>query len=224
MSSTNTLSDLRAIILDACDLTSWAAITNAYLDRWINSALRKVHGIVLDADDDLLTKVHKIYFATDKANYKLPSDFYRLRKVLWTDESGNFYPLRRFSLDNVHRYNPEAINTYYNQSLRYRLEGDEIWFAPDPQVDGRLDLHYVGSPQTLVNATDRLPAWFRPDWEDFIVAFCCIKCLAKEESDTTEWQQSMMMERMEIINAVARREENNPVMVQHINIYQDENW
>jgi hypothetical protein len=88
---TVTLSQLREAVRDRSDTTNSARVTNTKLDRAINSSIRRLHSMLVQASDDDYTTRAAIITDADGAVAVLPNDFLSLRSIGWASEDTGAY-------------------------------------------------------------------------------------------------------------------------------------
>lgn len=137
--------------------------------------------------------------------YQLPADFKALLGVdiaLNGQDPNSWITLRQFEFAQRNLFNYPNIFTFYGvTNLRYRLMGNQLMIIPAPSSGLTFRIWYVPRPSQLIADTDTVDAV--SGWEEYLVTDCCIKALAKEESDVTVYaaQKLLLMKRIEEASA-----------------------
>lgn len=133
--------------------------------------------------------------------YPLPADFKALLGVevaLNQGDPNSWITLRQFEFAQRNLWNYPNVYTFYGvTNIRYRLNGNNLMIVPAQQGGQTIRIWYVPRPSQLINDTDTVDAI--AGWEEYIVADCCIKALAKEESDVSIFgaQKMALLKRIE---------------------------
>lgn len=147
--------------------------------------------------------------------YPLPLDFKALLGVevaLNPNDPNSWISLRQFEFVQRNLYNYPNIYTFYGiTNLRYRLNGNNLYIVPNPQGGQTIRIWYVPRPNQLINDTDTVDAV--AGWEEYIVADCCIKALAKEETDVSVFAAQKMALLKRIEEAAENRNIGDPQRV-----------
>lgn len=158
-------------------------ISDAELDRCINSALRRLY------DKLILTRGDSYYADTDSQNtvastatYALPADFYQLLGVMLYDGS------RAVDLGRFEHHDRATLLTAETAgagsamgNIRYRLQGGSIELRPKPEAVWLLTLQYIPAFSDLVNPADTFDGV--NGWEEWACYTAAIDLLNREESD-----------------------------------------
>jgi hypothetical protein len=82
-------------------------------------------------------------------------------------------------------------------NINYRLIGNNVEIVPDDHAPGTYRFWYIPSYTTLALDADTVDGV--NGWEEYIIVDACIKCLEKEESDTSvfERQKAKLEQRIE---------------------------
>lgn len=196
-----------SIIEDAkqrCDQVNRNFITSSVWLKWANDAYRELYDLLLSAYGEDYYVTSTALNVTNGTSVALPSDFYKLRGL--DDSSG--IPLRPY---NFNERNSRSLGTRrYNGSLvRYRLQGNSLYFTPSSNANGSYTLWYVPLPASFSQESDNTIDGIN-GFELFIVHDLCINAAIKEETDPTPFQ----MKKQEIkdrIEAMAKnRDLSNP--------------
>lgn len=118
------------------------------------------------------------------------------------------------------RYSIPNMQAFYGlTNLRYRLQGNNVWFTPTPAGGQTIRLWYVPRLSSLVNLTDTCDGV--SGWTEYIIVDAATKCMQKEESDVSVLmaQKAALIARIEA--AAENRDAGNPQVVSDT---QSQNW
>lgn len=211
-----TLEDLKAIILDQADMTGSSFISDERLQYWVNAELRELYDLLVGTFSDYFIKRYQATFGTDiTSNFDrvpLPDDFFKLAKVFYlpTGSTDDMYTASRIQLEEIPRYQNHQDTRY---TIRYYISNGILGFVPDPGSGDAIDMWYVPEIPWLRNPSDTVHLSVPVGWEDFVVAGCVARCLAKEESDPSFWLQRKAYLRQHIIDMAEERDEGQPARV-----------
>jgi hypothetical protein len=95
--------------------------------------------------------------------------------------------------------------------MRYRLNGNNLWLTPIPTAGQLMQLWYVPSMTQLAADNDTLST--PSGWDEYVIIDAAIKCLQKEESDTSVLMNQKMAIIQRIEAAAENRDAGNPQTV-----------
>jgi len=182
-----TLNQLRDQVMDRVEFVTASNgdgfVSRSELDGYINAAASELHDVLVVRYEDHLTSPFPTTFSlTGSAyTYLLPSNFFKLRGVDWSD-GGTWVPLRRFQHEERGRWMPGGGGLYLERERRFTIMGSYLKFAPEDDCAGTYRFHYVPRWTPLSASAEPLPSVME-QWAEYIVVDAGIKCLAKEESD-----------------------------------------
>jgi hypothetical protein len=170
-------------------------VTDAEWNSYIASSYKELYDLLVSAYGNDYYVATPVTFTTDGTSdtYPLPdgtlysgaSAFYKLLGVDLQTQSGQIWQtLKPFNFAERNRYAPYGVNSLYrNSAMKYRLEGNSIWFTPLPQAGLTIKLWYIPQPSTLSLDTDTFDGI--SGWEEYVIIDAAIKALQKEESDVS---------------------------------------
>jgi hypothetical protein len=209
--ATRTLLQLRAEVRQRANMENSLFVTDSELDRYINLSLSELYDI-------LVSKYGQDYFMTSYDfsttagvdSYALPTDLYKLAGVDMKLDPVRFIRLKRFEFAERNRV--DYAMTLREIDLKYRLRGEYILFSPIGNMSGRqIRLWYIPKPTLLVNTTDTVEGY--NGWEEHAIITAAIKCLGKEESDTSTLQVELAKITTRIESMAAARDTQSPMRV-----------
>lgn len=210
MSTTMTLAELRNAVRDRADMKnqsgdySNAFITDSVLNGFINQSYFELYDLLVGAYGENYSVASPYFINTDGVNqfFNLPADFYKLLGVdvqVTSPVSNNaFWTLKEFSFAERNKYAVPNTQLYFGiTNLRYRIQGDQLWLNPLPQVNQTVRLFYIPRMVTLALDTDTVQGV--SGWTEYIIVDAAIKCLQKEESDVSVFmaQKQALLARIE---------------------------
>lgn len=197
--ATSTLLAVRTTIRQRCDMVNSQFITDAEFNGYINASYFELYDLLVEAygDDYFSAQPADPYVLTTDGTSEVfglpngtsafltPKGFTALAfyKMLAVDLniSGDWKPLSKFAIGDRDRGGNTGGFYKRFQGLRYRLQGNFIWFRPLPQAAKQVRLLYVPRLTPLVADSDVIDGV--SGWEEYVVLDCIIKAKLKEESD-----------------------------------------
>jgi hypothetical protein len=224
-----TLADLMTLARQESDTENDPNISDSELTNYINQSRFELYDMLITRfGDDYYTATATI--ATDGVNqlFPLPNGslyndapaYYKglLVEVLALGAAGSnpaqpsWVSLIPFQLREKNKFN--LIN--YSLAVgylfpRYRLQGSNLMFTPLPTGGLTIQLWYAPRLLPLVNDTDVAEDW--SGWLEYVVVDAAIKCVRKQERDTTDLKQAKEALRQRIEYAAANRNIGDPAVV-----------
>lgn len=225
MATTLTLAELRTATRQRADMVNSQFVTDAELNSYINQSYFELYDLLVSKFGDNYYVAPPYTFQTDGTNfqYALPTSppVYKLLGVdlqLGNNES-SYVTIRPFEMIDRNRYAVPNFQSFYGlTNLRYRLNGDNIWFTPIPAANQTIRLWYVPRMTTLLSDTDTVDGV--SGWTEYIICDAAMKCMQKEESDVSVLmaQKQMLIQRIEAM--AEARDAGSPAKVSD-NLYAD---
>lgn len=188
-------------------------VTGGELDRYINEAAKEFYDLLLAAyGEDYFYASTLTTTVANVATVVLPSNFYKLLGVDATP-AGAAHPiaLERFNW-NERNQRPTLIGwDWLSAEPRYRLRGDLLWLMPTPDAAYPITVHYVPTLADINDTTNQLDGI--NGWDEFVVLRAAIKCLAKEESDTSALMAELGAAKDRIVSMAPPRDIDKPLRV-----------
>lgn len=200
--STVSLSTLRTRVRETADMEKSKFVSDATLNRFINASAARFH--------DMVTKAYEDYFLADPVSFTLASgeyqqtlatDFYKLVGVDYF-LGGSWVEVNKFNFHKRNITSANIVNRVYHPSIRYRLMGSKLVFAPMDDAAGTYRYWYNPLYTPMTSDTDTIDGY--NGWDEWVVVDSAIKCLRKEESDTSE----LVLERKELETAIFESAQN----------------
>jgi hypothetical protein len=159
------------------------------LISYINSSYTDLYDLLVGAyGNDYYAKESDFSTIGATKRYSLPDDFYKLLGVDLLLGFNQTLTLKPYQLNERARYQQ---GTYWSALVgqfgpKYRLNANEIEFAPVPDGAYSIRLLYVPSCPRLENGEDELNGV--NGWEEYIAVDVAMKMLEKEDTDVTTLQ------------------------------------
>ncbi len=230
MSGTATLLQLRTTVRERCDMTNASGVytnsfvTDSELNQYINNSYFELYDLLVQKYGDDYYVASPYQFTTDGSSqlYALPADFYKLLGVdlSLSNSPNSWITIRPFMFPNRNDYSVPNFASFYGvTNLRYRLQGANLWLNPIPTGGQNMQIWYV--PRMTELAADGDVCDGVSGWTEYIIVDAAIKCLAKEESDTSVFmaQKQGLIQRIEA--AAENRDAGNPQTVCDVRRYDD---
>jgi len=134
------LNSIRTNVRRRADMENSQFVSDAEVDDYVNHAWNELYDIIIqNYEEDYFLKNSDITLVSDTESYDLPSDFYKARGVDY--KNGNDYM-------PIHRYN-FSERSRSASSLKYRIQGEKIFFSPTPTSSDTIRIWYIPNPRLL---------------------------------------------------------------------------
>lgn len=198
-----TLGNMRLEAQQRCNFENKPFITTQEWNSMISQSRKELYDIIIQKfGNDYYLKTPYTYTTSQNLQfYPLPDDFYKLLGVevaLNPGDPSSWVTLKKFEFIQRNLWNYPNVYTFYGiTNLRYRLEDNNLYIVPIPTGGETLRIWYAPRPDQLINDTDIVDGV--SGWEEYIIVDCCIKALAKEESDVSIFagQKQALLKRIE---------------------------
>lgn len=196
-----------------CDQVNRNFITPATWLKWASSAYKELYDLLLSAYGEDYYMTSTTLTVTSGNSVSLPATFYKLRGL--EDSSG--CPLRPYNF-NERNSQRRSITRFNGSRVRYRIQGNSIYFTPNDQAVGSYTLWYVPLAVAFTTTSDTVDGI--NGWEDFIVHDMCINAAIKEETDPTPFQMKKAEIKERIQDMAHNRDLSNPGRI--IDVYAED--
>jgi hypothetical protein len=196
MATTMSLAELRTAARQRADMLNQsgdytnAFITDTELNSYVNQSYFELYDLLVGAYGENYYVSSPFYIVTDGVNqfFNLPTDFY---KALGVDvqvsspvANNAWWTLKEFSFAERNKYAVPNTQLYFGiTNLRYRIQGDQLWLNPLPQINQTIRIFYIPRMTTLASDTDTVQGV--SGWTEYIIVDAAIKMMQKEESDVS---------------------------------------
>ncbi len=210
MPATVTLTALKNRALRRADMVSSHFVdttAGGELETYIQDAARELYDIIVKAyGEDYYYATSTVNTVANTATIAVPTNFYKLLGVDTTCPGATDpVALQPFNWNerNIDVHGGWAVTT-----PRYRLRANTIWFWPTPEAIYPVTIHYVPTMTAVddgANVFDGINGW-----DEYIVLSTAIKCLAREESDTSQLEGELARCRQRIEDMAPPRDIGKP--------------
>ncbi len=206
------LTILRSMTRQRSDQENSLFVGNDELDRYIQDSYAELYALLAGKNQDYyVAEPYEFTLASAVSSTALPDDFYKLLGVDVSLGGGRWKELDPFN------FNERNATTRFSrgQARRlYRTLGDSLHIVPAESAAGDYRLWYV--PTCPVLATTLALDATSDKWRDYIVIDAAIKCLGKEESDTTTHERAKINLIKRIEDEAASRDVGRSARVQDV--------
>lgn len=210
MATTMTLLELRTAARQRSDMVNSEFISDAEFNSYINQSYFELYDLLISRYGDNYAVATPYVFTTDGTNelFDLPADFYKLLGVdlnltMGGANNDSWVTVKPFNFIDRNRYSVPNFQSFYGvTNLRYRINGDQMWFTPIPQGGQYIRMWYVPTLTTLAADGDLCQGI--SGWTEYIICDAAMKALQKEESDVSV----LMAEKAALIARIEAMAEN----------------
>lgn len=206
MASTVTLLELRTQVRERADMVGSNFVSDSELTGYINASITELYDLlVLNYGEDYFTNPTPINVAVVAGTdtYALATSVYKIAGVDVL-VNGFWGSVRKYAMGNRNR----GQSASDLKDVRYRLIGNSLRFTPSPTADHSVRIWEVSKPTKLVDDADTFDGI--AGWEEFVIVDAAIKCLAKEESDTSDLVRAKATQTARIERVSAQRDIGEP--------------
>jgi hypothetical protein len=217
MTLTVTLSDLQTAVRSRADMIGSKFVTDPELVVFINSSMQTFYDMLIDAIEDYNVSTSNFTLTSSDNGVKaLPTDFYKLRGLDDITDTDNPRTVRKFNWNERNEFSLRQIALVYDthSDVMYRINGSNLIFEPPANAAKPYKLWYYPLPTLLVNPGDTFDSI--NGWHEFVVLDAAIKCLDKEESDSSSLKQERQMHIQRINNMKQSRDEGLPEKISRV--------
>ncbi len=212
MAWTRTVAQLTADIRARADMETDDGedefVTDSMILTWINLAITELIEIIVAETEELLgvpgigvTTSDTETTTQDVDLYDLEDDVFKLVGVDGSNDGVNWHTCDRFPFSER--------NQVVGRTIRYALVGDQIMFRPVPT--GSLSFRYFYLPTFEPLEEDDDTFDFVHGWDDWVACRVAIRCLDKEEGDTSSKERDLKSIRQRILDGCKVRDRSGPV-------------
>ena len=204
MAQNVTLAYLKEQVRARADQQNSQFISDAELTDYINGSASSLYDMLVKAAEDYYVVSQVVPIVQGTNEYTLPTNFYKVLGVDYTVNSKPV-PMSRFNFRDRHLYNyldarPEIV--------RYATWGNSVVFRPQAPQIANFTIWYVPAITKMVLDTDTIDGV--NGWEEYIILDAAIKCMVKEESDTTALMTQLALVKERITTMSKDRDQGEP--------------
>lgn len=177
-------------------------VSDSDLNGWINESIANLQAFIISLDEDYYLSSTSVSILSGTSQYALPADFYKPKGIDYT-EGGALCSIPKFGWSDRN-----AISTSNLASTRYRVQGSNLMFVPEPTFNKDVTFWYIPAPQLLSSDTDVFDG--QAGWEEWVVLDVGIKFRSLEQEDAKlELTQKASIER-KITSQITPRDTDAP--------------
>ena len=215
-----TRSEIRTRVLDRVNMASSSFVTETELNTEIDQSAKELWDkLIIARGQDYLVNYGGFSTVNGTGGYSLETDFYQMLAVQVT-YNGDQYPLKKFTWQDEWKYFGSRIVGVTPPQWRWRTNSyvastpflDRIEIRPIPTTVNAITYMYI--PNVISYTSGGAEPTTTYNWvngfEDYMVARVARYCLAKEESDTSFWDQEILRIEARIQTMAGQRDAGDP--------------
>lgn len=180
------LSSLRSSVQLRYDLPAFSTTTKpttAQVNTLINQSVQRLAALLISSfGDDYFTTTASTPTVANTSTTTLPSDFYKLRSLIWLRSTDDPVEIKRASLNDYEQDSLLAARTWSDTWPTYRFQGaSTVRWLPTPNAVYTVTCTYVQTPAILSSDGDDVDVG--PGWEEWIVQDVCVRIAQTFEED-----------------------------------------
>lgn len=235
MARLRTLTQLIADVRQRADIENSTHISDTEITRYINQGAVGLHAMIVDQNEDEfaadvsivgtagMTQAYIIDPGGPIEPGSAPLSVYKVLAVDRIETDGTSCPMRRFTLQERAILESTSWPSTSRRSL-YRLRGmNQILFAPALSADCTVRVTYIPAMTDLDGSTNTFYDG-RDGWEEWVTLDAAIRCLIKEESDTSDLVRERAMVEARLVKQMATRDQHEPHRMTDVRPYIVEKW
>lgn len=197
-------------------------VTDTEIISYLDRSYRDLYNLIVTSHDDYFVTSGNISITTATDTYSLASDFYKLLGVDINRGTGNIFTLRPFSFNERNRGQNVASRLSSSEIYRYILYQSSLKFIPFPTQADTAVVWYVPVPTAITLSSQSIDGV--NGWDEYVSTDAAIKCVAKEESDTSALMAHKAELKADIVSNLAGRDEGMPRSVQDLDALSSSQW
>lgn len=230
MPRTRTLTQLIADVRERADIENSTHISDTEITRYVNQGIAQLHAMIVDQnEDEFAVEVTKSVASGDASMFIVgtggdtpPASVYKVLAVDRIATDGTSCPVRRFTLQERALLDSAGANGSPFRSM-YRLRGlNTVLFSPPIDTATSIRVTYIEASADLKNPGDYYDG--RDGWEEWVTLDAAIRCLIKEESDTSDLVRERAMVEQRITKQMATRDQAEPHRMRDVAPWIVEKW
>lgn len=187
-----TLETMIANVRERSDMENTNFVSDAELTKRINESASELYDLLVRTNEDYYTITEEFHVSNGANEFDLTdleSEFYKLRGVDWSPDGGTTWMrVRPYQFLERDRYLTPRISSRY-APVRYRIVKKSLIFLPKDSAAGHYRVWFVPTFTALEDDADTFDGV--NGWDEFITLKTALKCINKEESDTTALSQEL---------------------------------
>lgn len=198
-----TLESLRDQARQRADMVNSEFCSDVEINQYINNSITELYDLLVSVNEDYYVTSGTVSLVNGTDSYSLPADFYKLLGVD-VDYNGQQIAIKPFMFAERSRMQTALSGAPF----RYRLQGSNIKFIPEPDTSYTVTLWYV--PRFTALSADASTFDGINGWEEYVIVDAAIKMLQKEESDVSILMAQKEALRGRINTMAANRDSGEP--------------
>lgn len=204
------VTNLITYVRQRADIEESKFITDDEILGYLNHSYQKLYDILVKTYEDYYVEDTEVTLVGGTSSYVLPTNFY---KCLGVDlhTSGQKVTLKPFNFGERNKFQTNSYEYY-----QYKVQGGQIKFIPMPTGSGTVTVWFVPVAPTLtmVSSIDSINGY-----DEFVIVDAAIKCLQKEESDTTALQLEKQEAVSRIQSSASNRDAGEPKTITDVDAW-----
>lgn len=217
-----TLAEMKTQVRQRADMEKSTFIKDDELKNYINGSYAELYDILVSRFEDYYSQVSPFTLTSVSNSQSVPADLYKVRGVDFQLTSTDWVTLRRWNFDERNRIARTTTRALRGIADRqYRVMGKNLTILPVDKAPGNYQLWYIPRFTPLNLDTDVLGDVL--DFAEYIIVDAAIKCLIKEESDTSVLlaiKQGLIAR----IQAMASNRDTQPERISDVSGYVDDGF
>lgn len=217
---TVTRDELVTRIRDRANMPYGGFVSDTELETEVDQAVKELWDkLIIARGQDYLVNYGSITTVNNDPNYALEDDFYQMLAV-YVSYNGEEYPLGKFTWQDEWKYLGNRAKGILPPQWKWRTNAylntntPQDWLEIRPIPTGAYSITYTYIPTvwhyTSGGAESTTTYNGINGYEDYVVARVVRYCLAKEESDTSFWDQELMRIEARIQTMAGLRDHGEP--------------
>jgi hypothetical protein len=222
-----TLTQLRTKVRQRADMENTAFVSDSEVNDAINLAARSLFAALIQAYGEghfESTTTFSTVAGTYSYSSALPSDFYRMLGMTAV-VSGEEIDIARGNVEDMNRGDLLSVAWDDVDGVFYDLRGQTIRVSPTPSAVYTVTIRYV-SANLFFTTGDTALVEMTADtdkikleellWEDYVITHAAIRCMRKEQSDTSELKQDLAEVAGQISKSAVLRDQGSPSRIRMV--------
>lgn len=186
------------------DMSGSRFISDDELTEYANASLAELYDILVKSFEDHIDPViYEITTASGTESYDMPADLYKIRKVRVINGTLNAW-LERGSLDEIGTDSAHYTGRF--NEMRYYPLGSKLYLTPTPSGNETIQIWYIPVHQYVKEDAAPIHYAIPVGWTEYAVLGIAIRCLTKEQTDTSGLLQEREIQRLRITTAAQNRD------------------
>lgn len=221
MSLSVLISDIVTDARQYADMVNTQFVTDQEIVGYIDKAYRQMYVKIVSQGSNFFNTKLDYAIVPQQDTYPLPVDFYRLTGVDLNIDSQNKITLMNINMNERNMLKNVFATAYVNRGWRYWISAENIIFTPAPDNNASFTIWYIPDPVSIISTNQTLvlnPAVV----VDYLGVSAAIRCLQKQESDSSVLIKEQADIITQILDATATQDSAFPLRVTDMTIINDQ--